>query len=121
MALDDTITSSVSHYCFRVIVFPRISSRSAHCIIRPSYHGEKHCAEMFPIQTCFVHTLNHLNEAYFTEAFVSGQFVTVLIFMHLTCVTVVVQCSAFMWLVPAVLLWSIALSKTSLNKCRYKK
>lgn len=34
--LNDTITSRTSHQCFRVIVFPRVNSGSAHYIIAPS-------------------------------------------------------------------------------------
>lgn len=41
MGLNDTIVSCVSHYCFRVIVFPGISSRSAHCIITPGDHEDE--------------------------------------------------------------------------------
>lgn len=79
MALNDTIKSCMSHYCFRVIVFPRISSRSAHCIIIPSNHGDKFCTQMFPVQTL----LKRKNAAYFTELFrLTFQSLTILSWLY---------------------------------------
>lgn len=69
MGLNDTITSCLSHYCSRVIVFPRISSRSTHCIITPSDHGDEYCTKIFPIQTGKVYFKISVTTVYFTKPF----------------------------------------------------
>lgn len=67
--LNDTITSCISHYCFRVIVFPRISSRSTHCVITPSDQRSEHCTEMFPIQTGKIRSKICVTDVYFSKPF----------------------------------------------------